>query len=184
LRRGKGKFIDYNPETASRIAQRLFSIGFNELMAGCEEPKAASKKFGPAFRRWLPMLGYPILPEEEFDKHKGIVLLAGSNGEKKDYANRVLGCKLDKGIDLLAKAGDSYVIGEAKFITDSGGGQFGQLEGALGLVRGKGGNAIRIAVLDGIVWIRSRNKFFRGVSELEGIALSALLLKDFLESLR
>ena len=114
---------------------------------------------------------------------KVIAFLSGRNGEKTHYANRELGCNLSKGIDLLAKAGGNYIIGEAKFLTDSGGHQNAQFEDALRLVRGEDGRAIRIAVLDGVVWISGNTKMFKTVSELEKNIMSALLLKDFLESL-
>ena len=43
LRKRKGIFLDYNPETVNRIANRMFSLDFDELVEGCEEPKAFSK---------------------------------------------------------------------------------------------------------------------------------------------
>ena len=51
------------------------------------------------------------------------------------------------------------------------------------LLAAKGGRAIKIAILDGVVWINNKSKMFRKISELNEIALSALLLKEFLESL-
>ncbi len=184
--RKRDVFIDYNPNVVDRLAQTLLSMSFDELIGGCEEPKEFNRQIGTLFRNWLPKLGYPFLFEEEFDKHGGIAFLAGSNGEKTHYANRVLGCNLSKGLDLLAKAGSNYIIGEAKFLTDSGGHQNAQFEDALRLVRGKDGRAIRVAVLDGVVWIRGNTKMFKTVSELEKEKniISALLLKDFLESFR
>jgi len=182
--RRKDSFLTYNPNVVDRLAQTLFSMSFDELISGCEEPKEFNRQIGMLFRNWLPKLGYPFLSEGEFDKYGDIVFLSGSNGEKTHYANGELGCNLSKGLDLLAKAGGNYIIGEAKFLTDSGGHQNAQFEDALRLVRGKDGRAIRIAVLDGVVWIRSGTKMFKTVSELEEDIMSALLLKDFLESLR
>ena len=177
-------FLAYNPNVVDRLAQTLFSMSFDELITGCEEPKEFNRQIGTLFRKWLPKLGYPFLSEEEFDKYEDIVFLSGSNGEKMDYANRRLGCNLSKGLDLLAKAGGNYIIGEAKFLTDSGGHQNAQFEDALRLLRGKDGTAMRIAVLDGVVWIKSNTKMFKTVSGLEENILSALLLKNFLGSLR
>jgi len=176
-------FLDYNSNVVDRLAQTLFSMSFDELIGGCEEPKEFNRQIGTLFHNWLPKLGYSFLFEEEFNKYEGIAFLSGSNGEKTHYANRELGCNLSKGIDLLAKAGGNYIIGEAKFLTDSGGHQNAQFEDALRLVRGEDGRAIRIAVLDGVVWIRGNTKMFKTVSELEKNIMSALLLKDFLESL-
>ena len=182
--REKGEFVDYNPETLARIAQTLFSMSFEELIQGCEEPKEFNRQIGTLFRKWLPKLGYPFLAEDEFSKHKDIAFLSGGNGEKMDYANRVLGCNLSKGLDLLAKASSNYIIGEAKFLTDIGGHQNAQFQDAMRLIEGNEGAAIRIAVLDGVVWIKGKAKMYKRICEVEGIILSALLLKDFLESLR
>jgi len=180
----KEVFLQFNPKTVSRIASRLFSMSLDEIIEGCEEPKEFNRQIGPMFRSWLPKLGYPLLSESEFTKYEGIALLKGSNGEKKDYVNKVLGCNLDKGPDLVAKVGDRYIVGEAKFLTDTGGHQLAQFQDALRLLRGKKGRATRIAVLDGVVWIRDKHKMYRTVCQLQDIVLSALLLKDFLESLR
>ncbi|MEW6685340.1 MAG: type II restriction endonuclease [Candidatus Edwardsbacteria bacterium] len=90
----------------------------------------------------------------------------------------------DKGPDFLAKVKDIYVIGEAKFLTDYGGAQNANFEDALRLLKEKEGKAIRIAVLDGVVWIKDSTKMFRTVCELEETALTALLLKDFLEGVK
>ncbi|MEW5691927.1 MAG: hypothetical protein AB1765_01375 [Candidatus Hydrogenedentota bacterium] len=49
---------------------------------------------------------------------------------------------------------------------------------------GKKGNAIRIAVLDGVVWIKDSAKMYRTVCKLEKTVLTALLLKKLFESLR
>ena len=182
--RKKREFVDYNPETVARVAETLFSMSFEELIQGCEEPKEFNRQIGTLFRKWLLKLGYPFLPEEEFSKHKGIAFLSGGNGEKMDYANRVLGCNLSKGLDLLAKAGGNYIIGEAKFLTDIGGHQNAQFQDAMRLLGSSEGAAVRIAVLDGVVWIKSRAKMYKRTCEVEGVILSALLLKEFLESLR
>ena len=76
------------------------------------------------------------------------------------------------------------MIGEAKFLTDYGGHQNAQFEDALRLLRGKKGDAVRIAVLDGVVWIKDSTKMYRSICELPKVALTALLLKDFLESVK
>ncbi|WP_456486479.1 hypothetical protein [Candidatus Alkanophaga liquidiphilum] len=75
-------------------------------------------------------------------------------------------------------------MGEAKFLTDYGGHQNAQFEDALRLLRGSDGNALRVAVLDGVVWIKDHTKMYRTVCQLEKPAFTALLLREFLESLR
>lgn len=177
-------FLEYNPITVNRIARTIRSMGFDAMIEGIKEPKVFSRQIGPLFKKWLPKIGYPILSEAEFETYQGIAFLQGGNGQLKDYANRTLDCDLVKGPDFLAKARNSYVIGEAKFLTDIGGGQYTQFEDALRLLRNKKGKAIRIAVLDGVVWIKDRTKMYRTVCQLNDVVLTALLLKDFLESLR
>lgn len=183
LKKKKGIFLQLNPHTVNRIANTLFSMTFDEIVEGCEEPKEFNRQIGILFRNWLPKLGYSLLPEAEFKMHKGIAFLKGSNGERMRYANRILGCNLDKGPDLLAKVGDKHVVGEAKFLTDTGGHQNAQFQDALRFLKGKEGKAIRIVILDGVVWIRDRHKMYKTVYQLEEIALSALLLDEFIKSL-
>jgi len=177
-------FLEYNPITVNRIAQRIRSMGFDAMIEAVEEPKEFNRQIGTLFRKWLPKIDYPILPRTEFEAHQGIAFLQGSNGQLKDYANSNLGCDLEKGPDFLAKAMNTHIIGEAKFLTDYGGHQNAQFEDALRLLRDKKGKAIRIAVLDGVVWIKDRTKMYRTVCRLDNFVLTALLLKDFLESLK
>lgn len=177
-------FIEYNPLTVQRIAKRIRIMGYETMIESIKEPKEFNRQIGTLFKRWLSQLGYPVLPLKEFEACDGIAFLQGSDARLEEFANTVLGCDLDKGPDFLAKIGKRYVIGEAKFLTDYGGHQNAQFEDALRLLRDKKGEAIRIAVLDGVVWIKDSTKMYRTVCELEEVALSALLLKDFIESLR
>lgn len=174
------KFLEYNPQTVNRIARRIKTMGFDAMIEGIIQPKVSSKQIGTLFKKWIPKIGYPVLPEDEFETFEGIAFLQGSDAQLKDFANRSLGCALDKAPDFLAKVRDIYVIGEAKFLTDYGGAQNANFEDALRLLRGKKGKATRIAILDGVVWIKDSTKMYRTVCELEETALTALLLRDFL----
>jgi Tsp45I type II restriction enzyme len=181
--RKKEAFLALNPRTVERIVKYLYSMGFERMTEGIEEPKEFNRQIGTLFKRWLPKMGYPVLGEDEFRRHRGIGLLKGSNGELMRFANGALGCDLSKGPDLIAKSGSRHVVGEAKFLTDIGGHQNAQFQDALRLLRGRGGNALRIGILDGVVWIKDGTQMYRTVCQLEQTALSALLLKDLLESL-
>lgn len=183
LRRNK-KSIEHNPQTVERIAKKIRYMGFEAMMAGISAPKVGSKQFGPLFKNWVSQIGFPMLQEVDLvGYNEGIAFLKGSDAQLKDFANEKLGCGLVKRPDFLARVRDDYVIGEAKFITETGGGQDRGFEDPLALLRGKKGKAIRIAVLDGVVWIKNRAEMHLTVCALEEPALTALLLKDFLGSL-
>lgn len=181
LRRKKGAFIKKNPETVSRIAEQLYSLGFNGMLNGIKEPKEFNRQIGTLFKRWLPNMGFPLLVAHEFEYHKGVCLLSGSDNTLKNYAQTKLDYNIEKGIDMLAKAGNAYFfLGEAKFLTDYGGHQIAQFEDALRTASFEKDNCIGMAILDGVVWIKGRNKMFEKICNSKHIILSALLLKDFL----
>jgi hypothetical protein len=181
LRRKKGAFIKKNPETVRRIAGQLYSLGFNGMLNGIKEPKEFNRQIGTLFKKWLPNMGFPLLAEQEFEKCRGVCLLSGSDNVLKDYAQRKLSYNIEKGIDVIAKAGNTYFfLGEAKFLTDYGGHQTAQFEDALRTASFENENCIGIAILDGVVWIKGRNKMFARIANSKQCILSALLLKDFL----
>lgn len=182
LRKNKN-FLEYNPQTVNRIAQQIKAMGFDAMIDGVTQPKVSTKQLGTLFKKWIPKIGYSILPVDEFEASEGIAFLQGSDALLKNFANRRLDCELDKGLDFLAKVRDIYVIGEAKFLTDYGGAQNANFEDALRLIKSKKGKAIRIDVLDGVVWIKNSTKMFNTVCNLKEVALTALLLKEFLESI-
>lgn len=182
LRKKKGSVND-NPQTVREIARYLYSIGFDKMIEGIEEPKEFNRQIGTLLKRWLRTLGYPFLQEEDFDQcHEGMAFLEGDNGQLKEYANRALGCELRKGPDLLARKGSLFIIGEGKFLTDYGGHQLGQFSDAMTFLDGRQRKALRIAILDGVVWIENKTRMHREVREREEPVLSAVLLREFLNS--
>lgn len=181
LRRKKGTFIKKNPETVKRIAGQLYSLGFNGMLNGIKEPKEFNRQIGTLFKKWLPNMGFPLLAEQEFEKYRGVCLLSGSDNVLKNYAQSKLAYDIEKGIDMIAKTGNTYFfLGEAKFLTDYGGHQTAQFEDALRTASFEKENCIGIAILDGVVWIKGKNKMFERIAKSKQSILSALLLKDFL----
>ena len=181
LRRNKGEFIKKNPKTVARITAQLYSLGFEEVIKGITEPKEFNRQIGVLFRKWVPKIGFPMLPESEFEAHKGICFLSGSDANLKNYAKNKLGYDIEKGIDLIAKAGHVYFfLGEAKFLTDYGGHQTAQFEDALRTASFKKKNCVGMAILDGVVWIKGNNKMHRKACSANQLILSSLLLKGFL----
>lgn len=144
-------------------------------------------RFGPLFRRWVQsgVLGAPVLKSSEFISTKRNAILAGSDKEIMNFASKYLGYKRDKGIDLLAKFNGKYVIGEAKFLTDFGGHQNAQFEDAISTLKTKSIKAIKIDILDCVLYIKGKNKMYRNITTTykNYNIMSALVLREFLYSL-
>ena len=173
-----------NPKTVKRITNRLFSKGnFEDMIEGSKRPKEFNRRIGPLFKKWLKKLDYPFLREKDFeDSDTGIVFLNESEKKCKKYCDDKLGCELRKGPDFVAKVKEQHIIAEGKFLTDYGGHQNEQLEGALNFARRNKGDAIRIAILDGVVWLKKDVSQFNSICEPGVTSLSALLLEEYLES--
>lgn len=181
--RAKEEAMNQNPETISRIGERLYRLGLERLLQEATRPKETNRQLGSAFRRWLPTLGYTMLDENEFDRTSGIVFLKGSDRALKEYAIKKLGCKLNKGIDVLFKKYGVYVIGEAKFLTTPGGEQDRGFDDASKFIIGRSGKAKRIALIDGYIWLTSNKGIYNKILRSNLDIFSALLLKEYIESL-
>ncbi len=100
-----------------------------------------------------------------------------------EFAKQNLGYKHDKGLDFVARFNNKYVIGETKFLTDSGGHQNAQFNDAIITVESKV-DAIPVAILDGAPYIESNNKMCKSVrNQNKHNIMSALVLREFLYSL-
>ena len=129
----------------------------------------------------------------------GIYFLEGSDRKLLKFAQIKLGYSSDKRPDFIGKVVSRnkeqfFIIGEAKFLTDYGGHQDRQLDDALYLLTKVTFNpkidevkVIPVAVLDGVVWIEGSKEsgMIKKVKNLpdDKVALSALLLEDFLNCL-
>lgn len=101
-----------------------------------------------------------------------------------DFAIERLGYHHNKGLDFLGRFHGKYVIGEAKFLSDFGGHQNAQLNDALSTIS-TDVNAIKVAILDGVCYIKGQNKMYKTITEEYGDynIMSSLLLRNFLYSL-
>jgi len=180
--RAREKAIYQNKKTIKRIGDRLYSLGLKRLIQEATRPKETNRQLGSAFRRWLPSLGYPMLEPDNFGEAKGLVILKGSDRVLKAYATQKLGCRLRKGIDILFKKDNVYVIGEAKFLTTPGGEQDRGFDDASSFIKDKSGKAKRIALLDGYVWLESKKGIHNEILKSNLDIFSALLLKKFMKS--
>ena len=176
--------LSKNPETIERISKKLFSLGIDTVLELAGKPKSPSRQLGHSFKRWLRTLNYSFLEENGFKNYFGIAFLEGSDKKLKKFATDELGVKnLKKGIDFVLKVENKFVLGEAKFLTDYGGTQNNQFRDAINLTKIIKNNVIGIAVLDGIVWFESNAYMHRTIKSLNGVALSALLLEEFIKEL-
>lgn len=88
-------------------------------------------------------------------------------------------------MDFVARFNGTYVIGEAKFLTDAGAHQNAQFEDAKEMLRDPSPLAVKVAVLDGVLYIPGKHKMFRFLREHreQSHIMSALVLREFLYSL-
>lgn len=174
--------IARNPRTANRICDILFGMGVEKVIAGVTAPKEANTRRGNEFKRWSRG-GFRFVGPGPFrSSNKGIAFLDAPDTDLRDFANATLGAGLSKRPDFVARAGKKFIIGEAKFLSDEGGNQRAAFRDAMDVAAHPTGTAIKVAVVDGIVWIRG-SSFYRAIEASSIHIFSALLLKEFLESL-
>ena len=177
--------LERNPATVDRLCGRLFEIGLDGIFEKCTQPKETNRQIGPLFERWINSgsLGADILPLDEFVASDKNAILGGSDAQLMDFAKSHLNYKRLKGLDLVARFNGKYIIGEAKFLTDFGGHQNAQFEDAMSLLQIKAVKAVKIAILDGVLYIeKSDNKMHRFLktNRKEYNIMSALVLREFL----
>jgi len=176
--------IARNPATIDRLYGRLVELGLDKIWERCSEPKETNRQIGPLFRRWINkgVLGVPILKMNEFLAMKGNAILDASDKEMMDFAKKHLNYNRNKGLDFVGKFNGKYVIGEAKFLTDFGGHQNAQFSDAISTIQSEGVKAVKIAILDGVLYIKGNNKMYKDITTTyaDYNIMSALVLRDFL----
>lgn len=177
----KPKAIEENPKTVERIGKRLYSLGLEKLIEEATRPKETNRQLGQSFRNFLKTLGIPVLKKEEFLKSNTVAFLDGGDATLKRFAEEELHCRLSKGIDFILKKNGEFLIGEAKFLTTPGGEQNGGFTDASTFVKGKSGNATRIAVIDGYVWLETRGGLHNKIVKNKLDIFSALLLGEYIQ---
>jgi len=177
--------IDRNPGTIARLCGRLREIGLDGIWERCSQPKEMNRQIGPLFRNWLEKrtLGLQLRDKEDFLADEDDAILRGSDRELGAFAREHLNYVGDKGLDLVARIGGRYVIGEAKFLTDYGGHQKTQFNDALVLLRRDEADAVKVAILDGVLYIRNNSSMYRALAGRRYNIMSALVLREYLHSL-
>ncbi|MBE7091347.1 MAG: restriction endonuclease [Clostridiales bacterium] len=184
--------IERNPNTVNRIAGNLYSMGLDVIFDRCSEPKETNRQMGPMFKNWLKsgVLGCKICEtEESFMQTTENAIFLASDAKMKEFAIKYLGyTRISKGLDLVAKFNNKYIIGETKFITDFGGHQNDQFDDAIATlvspIKNCGKEVITIAIVDGVSYIKGKHKAYKYfLNNNEQVILSALVLREFLYSL-
>ena len=173
-----------NPRTINRICGRIYELGLDKLYERCSEPKETNRQIGPMFKDWLKnkALGIEPVSLEKFLENKKDAILDGSDKVMMNFAKNELGYNHDKGLDFVGRFNGKYVIGEAKFLTDFGGHQNAQFNDAINTISTRNVSAIKIAILDGVLYIRGNNKLYKSITDKykNSNIMSALVLRDFL----
>lgn len=186
LRRDKTA-IERNPNTVNRLCGRLYELGLNKLYERCSEPKETNRQIGPMFKDWVRSKALGIVPVgiDEFICTTENAILDASDEAMRQFAKEHLNYHHEKGLDLVARFNGQYVIGEAKFLTDFGGHQNAQYNDAISTIETQDVKAVKIAILDGVVYIKGNNKMYRDLTQIHGDynIMSALVLRNFLYQL-
>jgi hypothetical protein len=162
-------------------------MGITKIFERCSQPIETNRQIGPLFKNWLKNGGLGIQPTsiENFQKGNGNAVLDASDNEMRIWCKTNLDYSRDKGLDFVGRFNKKYVIGEAKFLTDFGGHQYAQFDDAISTINDPTQKAVKIAILDGVLYIPSKNKMYRQLSTVhsEKNIFSALVLREFLYSL-
>ncbi|MDE5886237.1 MAG: restriction endonuclease [Muribaculaceae bacterium] len=180
--------IKRNPQTVNRICGRIRELGLDRLYEKVTEPKETNRQMGPLFKRWIDsgVLGVIPCDEDQFVATNDNAILKGSDTSLKEFAASHLGFirEDDKGFDFLGRFNSTYVVGEAKFITDEGGHQNDQFLDAMTTLKTKTRwNVKTVAILDGVLYIPGKKKMYKAITSQDVNVMSALVLREFLYSL-
>lgn len=177
--------IGRNPSTVNRICGRLYEMGLDKIWEKCSEPKETNRQMGPMFKRWLRSGSLGITPVniDAFLSNSNNAILDASDEDMKSFAETHLGYNHNKGLDLVARFNNKYIIGEAKFLTDFGGHQNAQFADAISTLHSNvHNNVIKVAILDGVLYIPGGNKLYTQITTnySDDNIMSALVLRNFL----
>jgi len=182
LRKDRSSLIR-NPRTVERICSTLYEMGIEKIIAGVSQPKEANTRRGQQFKNWAKQ-NFKWANIEEFKKSRqGILMLDASEKEARDFCNKVMGVGISKRPDMVAKTDIRYVIGEAKFLSSSGGNQGRAFDDGMNLANNTSGSAYKVFILDGIHWIETGSNEYKRIDYGNAAVFSALLLNDFLRSI-
>lgn len=182
--------FERNPKTVARICGALREMGLENIYKRSSEPIETNRQMGPLFSNWLKKGSLGVFPvrKEEFLATTDNAILDGSDKDLKDFAKNHLGYNRNKGLDFVGRFNGKFVIGEAKFVSSEGGNQnksFDDADQTLITEMTGDANAVKIAILDGVIYIKSKKKMHTAITGTHSKLniMSALVLRDFLYQL-
>jgi hypothetical protein len=183
-------FIENNPEQVRRIARTLYSMTDEEVVVRIESQPKLNQQTGPMFNNWLRE-DFEVKSLDEFkDSREGIVILGESEEVGRNFLVSDLNQNVSKRPDLIAKVNTRYVIGEAKWIGQSGGNQYKSVAEVLKFCGEQRGQVLRIGIIDGYPWMTKKSsgavvndRICVEVQESTYNSMSALLLNEFFTAL-
>ncbi|WP_120865340.1 restriction endonuclease [Helicobacter pylori] len=183
LKRDKSA-LERNPRTINRICGRLYEMGLNKIFEKCSEPKETNRQIGPMFKDWInnKSLGIEPVDLNDFIANENDAILKASDNVMVEFAKSHVNYHHHKGLDFVARFNKKYIIGEAKFLTDFGGHQNAQFNDAISTIETPNIKAIKVAILDGVLYIESNNKMRKllDTTYRNYNIMSALVLREFL----
>ena len=180
------------PKTVERIASYLYEMGLNGILDKTASPKETNRQMASLFKNYIDKetLGLKVLKDENsFMNYNGDAIYNCSDVQGKSFAKKYLGYNRNKGLDFIARVKNIFIIGEAKFLTDFEGHQNAQLNDAIDTLNvpidSKGFHIKTIAIIDGVAYIKSKNKMYKTITSYADnvVILSSLLLREFLGTL-
>ena len=176
-----------NPKTVNRICDWMYEMGFEEFFRKCHEVKETNRQTEPFFRRWLNNKSLGIQPVDlyGFISSNDDAILDGNDQQLAVFSRELLNYKRDNGLDLVARFNKQYIIGKSKFITNFGEHQNEQFADAIHTLETPYVKAIKIAILDGVLYLNGNNKLYRDITTKykKYNSMSALVLREFLYQL-
>lgn len=198
--------IKNNPQIIKVLAKILASLGPDNIIRGVERPKDINRALGAAFRNWarnkFARAPFRIVDESyqllRCSRDKEICIFIGSDVEIGSFVRERLRLKEPRkrffNRDILVNVQNTFILGEARFLSTPGGSQSRDLDNVLSFVetmkkisasaRNRGIKVKGIALLDGIVWFYGDyvETIKRRAIGDDVVVMSALFLEEYLLS--
>ncbi|MDI6402849.1 hypothetical protein QLX67_12650 [Balneolaceae bacterium ANBcel3] len=185
------KFSNTNPSQIRRICETLYNMTDEEVIIRVESQPKLNQQTGPMFNNWL-RAKFEVKNLNEFKASSvGFIILGESEEVGRKFLTEDLNQNVSKRPDLIAKVNDRYIIGEAKWIGQSGGNQYKSVAEVIKFCEYQRGNVLRIGIIDGYPWLTHntngnliKDRICIEVQESTYNLMSSLLLVDYMESIQ